>query len=76
MDETTQYVLKVLTTALALINALLLLDLALSKRRASKRRLAAIVMSIICFVVLWYLAVGQFRPHADNGRPSSDRGVR
>ena len=66
MDETTHYVLKVFTTALAVINALLLLDFALSKRRVSKWQIAGIFMSIIAFVIVWYFAVGQFRvdPHS------------
>ena len=66
MDDTTLSILRMFTTALAVINALLLLDLALSKRHASKWRLAAIVLSIIFFGIVWYVAVGQYRPHSAN----------
>ena len=61
MDETTHVVLKLFTTVLAVINALLLMELALSKRRVSKWQIAAIVISIMSFLIIWYLAVGQFQ---------------
>lgn len=64
MDDTTLSVLRMLTTVLGLINALLLLDLALSKRRVNKWRIAAVVLSIIFFWIVWYVAVGQYRPHS------------